>query len=239
MAQNWMGLTIDFGKVEDRTSESNFELLQEGFYRATIKSVNKSELGQNHKQALTITLTLDDCSDKEIVHNLFLPENGDSESAIKFKNENLRNFFTRFAFRQLTKGEYEKLDSSVINAELQKIMTTMPNFAGAKVLVHVKQEPFISRDRETKAVNWTNYVYNPNICTKQVLKLIQELEKNGVEVKNFPVIMFTNRIAPYGFGFYNDYDQNAELKNNKSYDFIQDLSNIATVGETVEEIPSF
>ena len=76
----------------------------------------------------------------------------------------------------------------------------------------------------------------PNATDEQI---IAELEKNGVEVKNFPVIMFTNRIAPYGFGFYNDYDQNAELKNNKSYDFIQDLSNIATVGETVEEIPSF
>ena len=56
MAQNWLGLTIDFNGVEDKTSESSFELLKEGEYRATIKSVNKSELGSNHKQALTIFL---------------------------------------------------------------------------------------------------------------------------------------------------------------------------------------
>lgn len=243
MAQNWMGLTIDFEKVEDKTSEgSGFELLQEGFYRATIKSVNKSELGQNHRPALTITMTLDDFADKEIVHSLYLPEQGDSENAIKFKNENLRNFFTRFAFRQLTKEEYEKLDNSIVNVELQKIMTTMPNFVGGKVLIHIKQEPFVSRDRETKAIKWTSVAYNPEICTKAILKLVQELEQKGIEVKNFPVFMFSNKVAAHGFGFYNDYNETAELKNNKSYDFVVENGlNIVVTSDntTTNEVPSF
>ena len=243
MTQNWLGITVDFGKVEDKTSESNnFELLQEGFYRATIKSVNKSELGQNHKQALTITLTLDDCSDKEIVHNLFLPESGDTETAIKFKNENLRNFLTRYAYRNLTSDEYKNLDTAEINATLQKIMTTQPNFAGAKVLIDLRQEPFISKDKDTKAIKWTNVPYNPEICTKPILKLVQELEQKGVEVKNFPVFMFFNKVVAHGFGFYNDYTEDKELKNNKSYNFVIEHGlNVVANAEsaTADEVPSF
>ena len=74
MTQNWMGIDIDFNNVADKTADSGFELLKEGDYRVTIKSFNKSELGNNHKQALTITMTLDDLNDKEQVHNLFLPD---------------------------------------------------------------------------------------------------------------------------------------------------------------------
>lgn len=241
--QNWMGINIDFNNVEDKTSESSgFELLKEGFYRATIKSVNKSELGQNHRPALTITMTLDDFSDKEIVHSLYLPEVGDKENAVKFKNENLRNFFTRYIFRQLTKEEFAQLDNSVITAELQKVMTTQPNFAGAKVLIDLRQEPFVSRDKETKAIKWTNVAYNPEICTKPILKLVQELETKGIEVKNFPVFMFSNKVAAHGFGFYNDYAEGKELKNNKSYDFVIEHGlNVAATGDnaTADEVPSF
>lgn len=243
MTQNWMGISIDFGKVEDKTSEgSGFELLQEGFYRATIKSVNKSELGEKHRPALTIAMTLDDVTDKEIVHSLYLPEVGDKEAAVKFKNENLRNFFTRYIFRQLTKEEFAQLDNAVITTELQNVMITQPNFAGAKVLIDLRQEPFVSRDKETKAIKWTNVPYNPEICTKPILKLIQELGTKGIEVKNFPVFIFSNKVAAHGFGFYNDYNENAELKNSKSYDFVIKHSlNVVASAEsaTADEIPSF
>lgn len=242
MTQNWLGIKVNFEKVDDKTSESNsFELLQEGFYRATIKSLNKSELGQNHRQALTMVVTLDDCNDREIIHNLFLPEQGDNENAIKFKNENLKNFFTRFAYRKLTKEEFSQIDSSEVNATLQKIMTKQPNFEGAKMLVHIKQEPFISRDKETKAIKWTNVKYQPELCTKPILKLIQELEQKGTDVDYFPVIMFSNKIAAHGFGFYNDYDQEAILKNSKSYDMIKGL-NAQVVNDNNEEdndVPTF
>ena len=240
--QNWLGISLDFNNVEDKTSESSsFELLKEGFYRATIESANKSVLGQNSKPALTITLTLDDFDNKKIVHNLFLPEAGDSENAIKFKKENLRNFFTRFAYRQLTKEEFSKLDSAIVNAELQKITTTQPNFAGAKVLVHIKQEPFISQDREIHGIKFTETSYDSviNNATKPILKLLQEKESKGVVFENFPVILFSNKIAAHGFGFYNDYDEKAELKNSKSYDFIQSIpanSNNTTNNDTIDEV---
>lgn len=242
MTQNWMGINLNFNGVEDKTSDSSFELLQEGFYRATIKSVNKSELGDKHRPALTITMTLDDFGNKEIVHSLYLPEVGDNEQKVQFKKENLKNFFTRFAYRNLTKDEYDKLDKGEVNNTLTNMMTTQPNFAGAKVLINIKQEPFISRDKETKGIKWTNVIYNPDICTKPILKLIQDLEKKGIEFKNFPVFMFSNKVAAHGFGFYNDYDENAELKNNKSYDFVTEtgLDKVGSSEETTtDEVPSY
>ena len=37
--QNWLGFSANFENVEDKTSESNFELLPEGFYKAEVKNV--------------------------------------------------------------------------------------------------------------------------------------------------------------------------------------------------------
>ena len=239
MTQNWLGFNVDFNNVDEKTSDGGFELLKEGKYRATIKSVNKSVLGSKNKQALTVTMILDDFG-SEITHNLFLPENGDSESAIKFKNENLKNFFTRFVFRQLTKEEFDKIDKSVVNAELQKIMSVQPNFVGAKVLVHLKQEPFISRDSNTRAINWTNAAYNPNELPQAILKIIQAEEQKGVEFKQLPLIMFSNKVTAFGFGFYNDFDETAELKDSKAYNYIQSLGAVKVEAENQkEEVPQY
>lgn len=245
MAQNWLGLSINFNNVEDKTSEgSGFELLPEGFYRATLKNVIKSVIGANDKPALTITLTLDDENDKEFVHNLFLPENGDTENAIKFKNENLRNFFTRFIYKDLTKEEYKNLSSDEVNNALNDVMINQPNFAGAKMLVHIKQDPFIAVDQQTKAIKFTDLPISECLggCTKALLKLIQDKEKSGIVFDKMPVFLFSNKVAAHGFGFYNDYDKDIELKNSKSYDYIQSL-NVANVGHsgttTTSEVPMF
>ena len=231
--QSWLGISLNFSNTEDKTanSGSGFELLKNGDYRCTLKVMNKSELGQNHKPALTVTFTLDDYNDKEMTTNLFLPEQTDSETAITFKKENLYNFASRFIYRNITKAEFDKIPKEDVNKAIEELfLKTQPNVAGAKMLVNIKQEPFVSRDRDTRAVKWTDKPFNANICTKPVLKVIQELQKSGVEVDKFPVILFSNKVSAYGFGFYNDYNENAELKNSPSYDFIQSLGASAVSG---------
>lgn len=223
--QNWLGFSANFENVEDRTSESNFELLPEGFYKAEVKKVIKSVIGANNKSALTITLELEE-GKKEIVHNLFLPENGDEQTAIDFKLQNLRNFFTRCIYSKLTKEEYNALDTKEKNDALVKMQTSAKGpgqFVGAKVLVHIKQEPFISQDRDTKALKFTEKStgYLINSMPKSILKLIEEKERAGIDMSKMPVILFSNKIAAHGFGFYNDFNPDIELKNSKAYDFIQ------------------
>lgn len=249
-SQNWLGFSANFENVEDRTSESNFELLPEGFYKAEIKNVIKSVIGSNDKPALTITLELEE-GKKEIVHNLFLPENGDEQSAIDFKLQNLRNFFTRCLFSKLTKDEYNALDSNEKNNALAKMQTAPKGpaqFIGSKVLVHIKQEPFIAQDKETKAIKFTekSTAFLISEMPKSILKMISEKEKQGIDMSKMPVILFSNKVAAHGFGFYNDFDADAVLKNSKVYDFVQENLNIinpnTNTTETVEQqktIPSF
>ncbi len=249
-SQNWLGFSANFENVEDRTSESNFELLPEGFYKAEIKNVIKSVIGSNDKPALTITLELEE-GKKEIVHNLFLPENGDEQSAIDFKLQNLRNFFTRCLFSKLTKDEYNALDSNEKNNALAKMQTAPKGpaqFIGSKVLVHIKQEPFIAQDKETKAIKFTekSTAFLISEMPKSILKMISEKEKQGIDMSKMPVILFSNKVAAHGFGFYNDFDVDAVLKNSKVYDFVQENLNITNPNtnttETVEQqktIPSF
>lgn len=246
--QNWLGFSANFENVEDRTSENNFELLPEGFYKAHIKNVVKSVLGENNKPALTITLELED-SKKEMVHNLFLPQNGDEQSAIDFKLQNLRNFFTRCLYSKLTKEEYNALDAKEKNDALTKMQTSSKGpaqFVDSKVLVHIKQEPFIAQDKETKAIKFTEKptAYLINAMPKSILKLINEKEQNGIDMSKMPVVLFSNKITACGFGFYNDFDPDVVLKNSKAYDFIQanlDTSSTATTETTQEtkKIPSF
>ena len=223
--QNWLGFSANFENVEDKTSESSFELLPEGFYKAEVKNVIKSVIGSNDKPALTVTLELEE-GKKEMVHNLFLPETGDEQTAIDFKLQNLRNFFTRCLYSKLTKDEYNALDSAEKNNALAKMQTSPKGpaqFIGSKVLVHVKQEPFIAQDKETKAIKFTEKPTSYLIASmpKQILKLINSKEELGIDMSKMPVILFSNKIAACGFGFYNDYDAEAELKNSKSYDFVQ------------------
>lgn len=248
--QNWLGFSANFENVEDKTSESSFELLPEGFYKAEIKNVIKSVIGGNNKPALTITVELEE-GKKEIVHNLFLPENGDEQTAIDFKLQNLRNFFTRCLFSKLTKDEYNALDSAEKNNALAKMQTSAKGpaqFIGSKVLVHIKQEPFIAQDKETKAIKFTDKptAYLINSMPKKVLSLINEKEKLGIDMSKVPVILFSNKIAAHGFGFYSDFDPDAVLKNSKTYDFVQanlnDSSNSTSTteaNEPVKTIPSF
>lgn len=248
--ENWLGFAANFSNVDDRTSESNFELLPEGFYKAEIKNVLKSVIGANNKPALTITLELEE-GKKEIVHNLFLPQTGDEQSAIDFKLQNLRNFFTRCIYSKLTKDEYNALDAKEKNDALAKMQTSAKGpaqFIGAKVLVHIKQEPFISQDKESKAIKFTETptAYLISAMPKQILNLINEKEQNGIDMSKMPVILFSNKVAACGFGFYNDFDSEAVLKNSKAYDFIQENvnNNSATVTtgtqpEKTKTIPQF
>lgn len=249
--QNWLGFSANFENVEDKTSESNFELLPEGFYKAEVKNVIKSVIGSNDKPALTVTLELEE-GKKEIVHNLFLPETGDEQTAIDFKLQNLRNFFTRCLFSKLTKDEYNALDSAEKNNALAKMQTSAKGpaqFIGSKVLVHVKQEPFIAQDKETKAIKFTDKptAYLVSAMPKSILKMINEKENQGVDMSKMPVILFSNKVAAHGFGFYNDFDADAVLKNSKAYDFVQanlvdaggSSATTATATEPVKTVPSF
>lgn len=249
--QNWLGFSANFENVEDKTSESNFELLPEGFYKAEVKNVIKSVIGSNDKPALTVTLELEE-GKKEMVHNLFLPETGDEQSAIDFKLQNLRNFFTRCLYSKLTKDEYNALDSAEKNNALAKMQTSAKGpaqFIGSKVLVHVKQEPFIAQDKETKAIKFTDKptAYLVSAMPKSILKMINEKENQGVDMSKMPVILFSNKVAAHGFGFYNDFDADAVLKNSKAYDFVQ--ANLVDAGgssattvasaEPIKTVPSF
>lgn len=246
--QNWLGFSANFDNVEDKTSESSFELLQEGFYKATIKKVIKSVIGANNKPALTITLELEE-GKKEIVHNLFLPENGDEQSAIDFKLQNLRNFFTRCLYSKLTKEEYDKVDSTDKNEALAKMQTSSKGaaqFEGAKVLVDIRQEPFFATDKETGAMKFTeiDFASLVGLMPKKLLTMINNLEKKGIEVTKVPVTLFSNRIAAHGFGFYNDYNEELVHKNSKVYDFVQEkLVNTQTSSSVPEQssktIPTF
>lgn len=245
--QNWLGFSVNFENVEDKTSENNFELLPEGFQKAEVKNIVKGVLGANEKSALIVTLELEN-EKKEMVCNLFLPENGDEQTAIDFKLQNLRNFFTRCLYSNLTKSEYTALNSQEVNIALAKMQTSAKGekqFIGAKVLVHVKQEPFIAQDKETKAIKFTEKLTAPliNLMPKQILKLINEKEQNGIDMSKMPVILFSNKIAACGFGFYNDFDEKAVLKNSKAYDFVQanlvDNGNSTTPAEPVRTVPQF
>ena len=249
--QNWLGFSANFENVEDKTSESNFELLPEGFYKAEVKNVIKSVIGSNNKPALTVTLELEE-GKKEMVHSLFLPETGDEQTAIDFKLQNLRNFFTRCMYSKLTKDEYNALDSAEKNNALAKMQTSAKGpaqFIGSKVLVHVKQEPFIAQDKETKAIKFTDKptAYLVSAMPKSILKMINEKENQGVDMSKMPVILFSNKIAARGFGFYNDFNANAVLKNSKAYDFVQanlvdaggSSATTAAVAEPVKTVPSF
>ena len=225
--QSWLGISLNyFSNAEEKTSEgSSFELLKEGFYRATVKNAYKSVIGSNNRPAFTVVFTLDDFSNKEINHIIYLEEDTDDETKKINKKNNLRNFFSRFVYRNITKSEYDKFSTKEVNDTIQELcVKNQPTFTGAKMLVDIKQEPFVSRDRDTKAIKWTDKPFNANICTKPILKVIQELQKSGVEVDKFPVILFSNKIAFNGCGFYNDYNENAKLKNSPSYDFIQSLN---------------
>lgn len=249
--QNWLGFSVNFENVEDKTSESNFELLPEGFYKAEVKNVIKSVIGSNDKPALTVTLELEE-GKKEMVHNLFLPETGDEQTAIDFKLQNLRNFFTRCLYSKLTKDEYNALDSAEKNNALAKMQTSAKGpaqFIGSKVLVHVKQEPFIAQDKETKAIKFTDKptAYLVSAMPKSILKMINEKENQGVDMSKMPVILFSNKVAAHGFGFYNDFDSDAVLKNSKAYDFVQanlvdaggSSATTAAAAEPVKTVPSF
>lgn len=249
--QNWLGFSANFENVEDKTSESNFELLPEGFYKAEVKNVIKSVIGSNDKPALTVTLELEE-GQKEMVHNLFLPETGDEQTAIDFKLQNLRNFFTRCLYSKLTKDEYNALYSAEKNNALAKMQTSAKGpaqFISSKVLVHVKQEPFIAQDKETKAIKFTDKptAYLVAAMPKSILKMINEKENQGVDMSKMPVILFSNKVAAHGFGFYNDFDADAVLKNSKAYDFVQanlvdaggSSATTAAAAEPVKTVPSF
>lgn len=248
--QNWLGCSINFDKVEDKTSDSSFELLLEGKRKAKIKNFNVGVIGDDNKPALIVTVELEE-EKKEMVNTLYLPEAGEEKSKTETKIQNLRNFFTRCIFSNLTEEEYRNLPEETKNEALKEIQKDLQKaqkeIVNKKVLVDIRQEPFIAQDKETKAIKFTeiNTQSIINKMPKQLLKLIDAQERKGTDMSKCPVILFSNRIALYGFGFYNDYDPNAVLKNSKSYDFVQENivsssnNNTITTATTQKAVPQF
>ena len=246
MSENWLGIDVDFSNVEDKVTSAGFELLPIGWYKAEIKNVNKSVIGENNKSALTIALELED-SKKEIVHNLFLPQNGDPEDKIQFKKENLRNFFSRCAFNKLTKKEYQELkedEKQVGISLLQNNPKGTEQFKGIKVQVYIEQTPFISKDKTSNAINFTEKLTANLIGTmpKKILTLINDNEKKGINIDKMPVILFSNNIAAHGFNFYADYEEKV-LKNSATYEWVQanlkGNGNVTTNIEPAKVTPRF
>lgn len=236
MSENWLGIDVNFENVQDKTASTEFELLLTGYYRAEIKNVIKSVLGENDKPALTVNLYLEDIK-TDFTHDIYLPQQGDEEDKIQFKKENLRNFFSRCAFNKLTRAEYNNLTEEEKQAGLKQVQNS-PNglnqFKGLKVLVCITQEPFISCDKVTKAINFTD-IPTANLINsmpKKLLKLINDYEAKQIDMSKMPVILFSNKVSAHGFGFYNDFEPDKELKDSKSYIWVQENIKNNTAGMT-------
>lgn len=213
---NWLGFSADFSKVEDEiaTELKTFELLPEGWYKAVIKSAEKEEIGQKKTPCLKVKVELED-KDKEIDTQIWLPNGTNDE----FKTKALKNFLASCVYSQLKRAEYLAIPNEQKNAAFNN--SNLNQFIGAKVLVKVTQEPFVSKDKNTQAINWTNTpISTLGKIPKSIEKLLNDLRNNGIVVKNLPKILFSNRIALLGFDFYNEFNPNAELKDNYAKGFV-------------------
>lgn len=228
--QNWMGINFSFDKVADEQSSSNKSIgtLECGLYKSTIKNAYISVIGEKNTPALTVVFDLE--TGKEIVNNFWLTKLDDIESA---NVKNLRNFLSRVLYCDLTTAEFKALSSEEVNKKCLSAMNAIgknnesaAKLAGKNVLLDITQKPFISRDKETKALKFTNVLkaYNLSDIPKALLKVIEEAEeKAGVTYDNIPQFGFKNELRMYGCHFYNDFDAEAKFYNTKAYDYVQSL----------------
>lgn len=240
--QNWMGINFSFDKVADEQSSNNIGLgtLQCGLYKSAIKNAYISVIGEKNTPALTVVFDLE--VGKELVHNFWLTKLDDPESA---NVKNLRNFLSRVLYCELTSAEFKSLESDEVNKKCLSVMNAIgkknenaAKLVGKTVLLDITQKPFISRDRETKALKFTSVPKSYKLADlpQALLKVIEEAEeKAGVTYDNIPQFGFKNELKMYGCHFYNDFDAEAKFYNTKAYDYVQELKAEAKITEASSE----
>ena len=241
--QNWMGINFSFDNVADESSkQGNFRgTLECGLYKSTIKNAYISVIGEKNTPALTVVFDLE--VGKELVHNFWLTKLDEPEAA---NVKNLRNFLSRVLYCELTEKEFKSLDSEEINKKCLSVMNAIgkknenaAKLVGKTVLLDITQKPFISRDRETKALKFTSVSKAGALSDlpKALLKVIEEAEeKAGVTYDNIPQFGFKNELKMYGCHFYNDYDTEAKFYNTKAYDYVQALKAEATTSTATNQV---
>lgn len=239
--QNWMGINFSFDKVADESSKSGgfVGLLECGLYKSTIKNAYISVIGEKNTPALTVVFELE--IGKELVHNFWLTKLDDPDSA---NVKNLRNFLSRVLYCDLTEKEFKSLDSEEVNKKCMSVMTAIgkknenaAKLVGKTALLDITQKPFISRDRDTKALKFTTVSKASALSDlpKALLKVIEEAEeKAGVTYDNIPQFGFKNELKMYGCHFYNDFDAEAKFYNTKAYDYVQALKAEAATSTATE-----
>ena len=243
--QNWMGINFSFDNVADEQSSNNQSIgtLQCGLYKSTIKNAYISVIGEKNTPALTVVFDLE--VGKEIVHNFWLTKLDDAESA---NVKNLRNFLSRVLYCDLTSSEFKELEAEEVNKKCLSVMNAIgkknenaAKLTGKTVLLNITQKPFISRDKKTKALKFTNTpkAYKLADLPKALLNVIEDAEeKAGVTYDNIPQFGFKNELKMYGCHFYNDFDAKAKFYNTKAYDYVQELkaeANTSTVTNQVAD----
>lgn len=241
--QNWMGINFSFDNVADEQSSNNKSIgtLECGLYKSTIKNAYISVIGEKNTPALTVVFDLE--IGKEIINNFWLTKLDDIESA---NVKNLRNFLSRVLYCDLISSEFKALESEEVNKKCLSVMNAIgknnenaAKLAGKNVLLDITQKPFISRDKETKALKFTNVSKAGALSDlpKALLKVIEEAEeKAGVTYDNIPMFGFKNELKMYGCHFYNDYDPEAKFYNTKAYDYVQALKAEANTSTATNQV---
>lgn len=244
-SKSWLGVNLSFDGVDDSTSKSSgFELLKCGFYPAVIKSLEVKKTENN--ACLEVVFELEE-GKKEVKGNYWLPKKGDEIKSIDIKKRNLKNLFTRAMFSEITEAEYKAMDKVEVDKQVNDLLTQDPKvLVGKKVAVKVQQSPYISKDKETKAIKFLEIDKSSVIKSMpdSILKAIQYLEnKAGIQYEKMPMIAFSNDIGMNGVDFYLDYNDEKDKKyDSKAYEWYQGIKNGGTSSvksETinVEEIP--
>lgn len=225
-SKSWLGVNLSFDGVDDSTSKSSgFELLKCGFYPAIIKSLEVKKTDTN--ACLEVVFELDD-NKKEVKGNYWLPKKGDKPESIDIKKRNLKNLFTRAMFSEITEAEYKAMDKAEVDKQVNELLAQDPKvLVGKKVAVKVQQSPFVSKDRETKAIKFLeiNKASVVQGMPDSILKAIQYLEtKAGVQYEKMPMISFSNDVGMNGIDFYLDYNADKDKKyDSKAYEWYQTI----------------
>lgn len=235
---SWLGAGFSFDGVKDETSSSGdgLGLLQAGLYKAKIENAIVGVIGEKDTPALIVVFELE--NGKKITNNFWLTKLDDAESA---NVKNLRNLLTRSLYSELTEKEFKALDAKEVNERCEKVLTAIAKNGNnasklndKNVLVDITQKPFISVDKNTKAMKFTSVNKNSVIgeIPQALLKIIEEKETNaGVTYDKVPEFAFTNALKMYGIGFYNDFDENKKLYDTKAYQYVQSLKTPAKAEE--------
>lgn len=230
-SKSWLGVNLSFDGVDDSTSKSSgFELLKCGFYPATIKSLEVKKTENN--ACLEAVFELEE-SKKEVKGNYWLPKKGDKPESIDIKKRNLKNLFTRAMFSEITEAEYKAMDKTEVDKQVNELLTQDPKvLVGKKVAVKVQQNPYVSKNKETKAIKFLEINKSSVIqgMPDSILKAIQYLEnKAGIQYEKMPMISFSNDVGMNGVDFYLDYNADKDKKyDSKAYEWYEGIKNGGT-----------